>query len=334
MEPILDIRDLCVTYHSGNRNVKAVDGVSLTIDEGDSLGIVGESGSGKSTMAMALLRMLDPRYTDVTGQALYGDEDLLTVNAARLSALRWKEIAVVFQKSMNSLSPVHRIGEQFEDIYRVHEPKADKKFIRAHVEKLFAMVNLAPRVYDLYPHELSGGMLQRTSIAMALMFHPRILVMDEATTALDVVTQGQILQEIRKLEAEHFRHSADDYPRPVRGGDLLQKGDRAVCRPFDGVYGNVREVLSHPAHPYTEGLIASFPSLHGKKEELKSSRASCPTWQTRPRAASLRPAAPMRRSAAVRSVRRRIRWARGMCQPVSAAKEVSSMAEKRTAKCR
>lgn len=179
--------------------------------------------------------MLDPRYTDVTGQALYGDEDLLTVNAARLSALRWKEIAVVFQKSMNSLSPVHRIGEQFEDIYRVHEPKADKKFIRAHVEKLFAMVNLAPRVYDLYPHELSGGMLQRTSIAMALMFHPRILVMDEATTALDVVTQGQILAGDPQAGGQHFRHSADDYPRSVRGGDLLQKGDRAVCRPFDGI---------------------------------------------------------------------------------------------------
>lgn len=179
--------------------------------------------------------MLDPRYTDVTGQALYGDEDLLTVNAARLSALRWKEIAVVFQKSMNSLSPVHRIGEQFEDIYRVHEPKADKKFIRAHVEKLFAMVNLAPRVYDLYPHELSGGMLQRTSIAMALMFHPRILVMDEATTALDVVTQGQILQEIRKLEASiSVTRLMITHDLSVVA-DLLQKGDRAVCRPFDGI---------------------------------------------------------------------------------------------------
>lgn len=291
MEPILDIRDLCVTYHSGNRNVKAVDGVSLTIDEGDSLGIVGESGSGKSTMAMALLRMLDPRYTDVTGQALYGDEDLLTVNAARLSALRWKEIAVVFQKSMNSLSPVHRIGEQFEDIYRVHEPKADKKFIRAHVEKLFAMVNLAPRVYDLYPHELSGGMLQRTSIAMALMFHPRMLVMDEATTALDVVTQGQILQEIRKLEASisvtrlMITHDLSVVATSCKKVIVLYAGRLME-------YGNVREILSHPAHPYTEGLIASFPSLHGKKEELKSIPGFLPDLADPPKGCIFAPRCP------------------------------------------
>ena len=108
---ILEINDLCVTYIAGEKRIKAVDHVSFAIDEGDSLGIVGESGSGKSTMAMAMLRLLDPRYTEITGAANYRGENLLTVDARRLSELRWKDIAVVFQKSMNSLSPVHRIGE-------------------------------------------------------------------------------------------------------------------------------------------------------------------------------------------------------------------------------
>lgn len=278
---ILELQDLCVTYHSGGKHVKAVDRVSFSMEEGDSLGIVGESGSGKSTMAMALLRMLDPRNTEITGKALFRGEDLLTASPARLSELRWKEIAVVFQKSMNSLSPVHRIGEQFEDIYRVHEPKAGRREIRAHVEQLFAMVNLAPRVYDLYPHELSGGMLQRTSIALSLMHQPRLLVMDEATTALDVVTQGQILQEIKKLEEKisvtrlMITHDLSVVATSCKKVIVLYAGRLME-------FGDVHTLLSHPAHPYTEGLIASFPSLHGKKEELKSIPGSLPDLASPP----------------------------------------------------
>lgn len=288
---ILEINDLCVTYIAGEKRIKAVDHVSFAIDEGDSLGIVGESGSGKSTMAMAMLRLLDPRYTEITGAANYRGENLLTVDARRLSELRWKDIAVVFQKSMNSLSPVHRIGEQFEDIYRVHEPKASKKEIRERVEKLFAMVNLAPRVYNLYPHELSGGMLQRTSIALSLLFHPKILIMDEATTALDVVTQGQILSEIKKLEKSiavtrmMITHDLSVVATSCQKIIVLYAGQLME-------FGYVRDVLANPRHPYTEGLVRSFPSLHGKKEELLSIPGSLPDLANPPRGCIFAPRCP------------------------------------------
>lgn len=273
--PILDIKDLCVTYRSGAKRVRAVDHVSMEIEKGDSLGIVGESGSGKSTLAMAVLRLHDPRTTEVTGQVLFDQEDLLTVTPARLKELRWKKLSVVFQKSMNSLSPVHRIGEQFEDIYRVHEPRAPKEEIQKRVIHLLEMVNLAPRVYNLYPHELSGGMLQRINIALSLLFDPELLIMDEATTALDVVTQGQILNEIKQMEEQ------------ISVTRLMITHDLSVvatsCKKIIVMYagqmmefGYVRDVLSNPMHPYTRGLIQSFPSLHGEKSDLKSIPGSLP----------------------------------------------------------
>jgi len=272
---ILEIKDLCVTYRSGKKRVKAVDHVSMDIEQGDSLGIVGESGSGKSTLALAVLRLHDPRTTEVTGEVDFNGEDLLTVGPDRLKELRWKELSVVFQRSMNSLSPVHRIGEQFEDIYRVHEPRAAQQDIRSRVVHLFEMVNLAPRVYDLYPHELSGGMLQRINIALSLLFDPKLLIMDEATTALDVVTQGQILNEIKELEKQ------------ISVTRLMITHDLSVvatsCKKIIVMYagqlmefGYVEDVLSHPYHPYTQGLIQSFPSLHGEKSALKSIPGTLP----------------------------------------------------------
>lgn len=278
---ILEIRDLCVTYLSGQKRVKAVDHVSMDIEQGDSLGIVGESGSGKSTMALAILRLHDPRVTEVTGQILFDGEDLLSADPDRLKQLRWKELSVVFQRSMNSLSPVHRIGKQFEDIYRVHEPKASTKDIRARVVRLFEMVNLAPRVYDLYPHELSGGMLQRINIALSLLFDPKLLIMDEATTALDVVTQGQILSEIKDLEKQ------------ISVTRLMITHDLSVvatsCKKIIVMYagqlmefGYVEDVLRHPYHPYTQGLIQSFPSLHGDKSALKSIPGTLPDLSAPP----------------------------------------------------
>ena len=288
---ILDIKDLCVTYHSGSKLVKAVDHVSLCVDEGDSLGIVGESGSGKSTLCRAVLRMLDPRVTDITGSVRYKGQELLTMGIRELNRLRWKEIAVVFQKSMNSLSPVHKIGRQFEDIYLAHEPGASRKEIRRHVEELFDIVNLAPRVYDLYPHELSGGMLQRTSIALSLMFHPPLLIMDEATTALDVVTQGQILNEIKKLE------KAISVTRIMITHDLsvVATSCKKVMVLYAGQlmeWGNVKDILKKPAHPYTEGLVASFPSLHGEKSELRSIAGFLPDLANPPQGCIFAPRCP------------------------------------------
>ena len=271
----LEIKNLSVTYRAGDRRVRAVDDVTLDVDAGESLGIVGESGSGKSTLAMAVLRLHDPRSTEECGEILFDGEDLTKVSKQRLAELRWKEISVVFQKSMNSLSPVHKIGEQFEDIYRVHDQTASQKEMKERIINLFEMVNLAPRVYDLYPHELSGGMLQRISIALSLIFSPQLLIMDEATTALDVVTQGQILSEIKKLEEK------------ISVTRLMITHDLSVvatsCKKIIVMYagrlmefGLVSDVLSAPKHPYTQGLMQSFPSLHGEKSALKAIPGTLP----------------------------------------------------------
>ena len=271
----LSVRNLSVTYLSGEKHVRAVDDVSFTIQAGDSLGIIGESGSGKSTMINAFLRLLPARTASVQGQVMFGEDDLLTCSEKRLRELRWKEIAVVFQKSMNSLSPIHTIGRQFEDVYKVHVPHPDKKEMHDLICSLFAKVNLNDRIYRMYPFELSGGMQQRLNIALSLMFSPQLLIMDEATTALDVVTQGQILDELMAIEEKQaITRLMITHDLSVVAGSckkiLVLYAGRMV------EFGTVRDILKAPAHPYTIGLIQSFPSLYGPKTDLKSIPGTLP----------------------------------------------------------
>ena len=269
MARVLDVRNLSVTYKNKNKCVYAVSNASFSIDQGDSMGIVGESGSGKSTMAMALLRLLPRKKTVVEGEAGFLGQDLLHISDEQLDKLRWKNLSVVFQKAMNSFSPVHRIGDQIEDIYRIHEPNATRKEAHGQAAKMLALVNLNERVYKLYPHELSGGMLQRVMIAVSLLHEPDLLIMDEATTALDVVTQGQILGELRKMESE------------LKTSRIIITHDISVvsssCNKIAVMYagsllesGHVSEVLARPAHPYTKGLLAAFPPLRGQRVVLES----------------------------------------------------------------
>lgn len=267
--PLLELRDVNVTYTGRARRVHAVIDASFQIMPGESLGVVGESGSGKSTMAMGVLRLLDPKHTEIGGQALFEGEDLITMPDERLAQLRWTSIAVVFQKAMSALSPVHRISKQVEDIYHVHFPRASKAEVRDRMVELLRLVNLPERVYNLYPHEMSGGMMQRVAIAISLLHQPKLLVFDEATTALDVVTQGQILEEVKQIE------------QTMRTTRIMITHDMSVvatsCSKVAVMYagelmevGSVRQVLKDPRHPYTQGLIASFPSLKGDVTELRS----------------------------------------------------------------
>lgn len=269
MACILDIKNLSVTYKNKNKCVYAVCNASFSIDQGDSMGIVGESGSGKSTMAMALLRLLPPKKTIIEGEASFLGQDLLNMSPEQLNKIRWKNLSVIFQKSMNSFSPVHRIGDQIEDIYRIHEPEATRKQAHEQASKMLSLVNLSDRVYRLYPHELSGGMLQRVMIAVSLLHEPELLIMDEATTALDVVTQGQILDELKKMESE------------LNTSRIIITHDISVvatsCNKIAVMYagsllesGLVSEVLARPAHPYTKGLLAAFPPLKGRRVILES----------------------------------------------------------------
>lgn len=263
---LLSLQDVSVTYLSGGKRVHAINHVSLDVEKGESLGIVGESGSGKTTLIMAVLRLLPPGRARVEGTAELEGRDLFQMSDQELSTVRWEQMSVVFQKAMNALSPVHRIGKFLYDIYRLHRPDVNKRDARRAVEELLTLVNLPPRVFNLYPHELSGGMMQRVSIAMSLLFTPRLLIMDEATTALDVVTQNQILDEIVELEERMditrvmITHDISVVAGTCKNVAVLYAGSLLEFGPVD-------EVLVEPMHPYTKGLIESFPTFEAEERE-------------------------------------------------------------------
>lgn len=270
MNTVLSVQNMNVTYVNKSKRVMAVRNASFSISKGDSLGLVGESGSGKSTLAIALLGLLPKETTEITGKAIFlEDTDLLSISEKEMNELRWKKLAVVFQKAMNSLSPVHRISTVFEDIYRVHEPHATKEEIHAATVRLLKLVNLPERVYHLYPHEMSGGMLQRVAIAMSLLHSPQLLIFDEATTALDVVTQGQILKEIVQMEKElettriMITHDMSVVSSSCNKVAVMYAGEIVE-------FGYVKNVMVHPQHPYTKALLKSFPALKGEKRKMES----------------------------------------------------------------
>ncbi|MBR5341464.1 MAG: ABC transporter ATP-binding protein [Erysipelotrichaceae bacterium] len=278
---LLEIKNVSINYHTNDKTVYAVQDVSLTVEEEDSVGIVGESGSGKSTLAMGILRLLPENIIETSGEALLNGEDIFTMSTEELQKVRWTQMSVVFQKAMNALSPVHRIGKQMEDIYRVHYPDEPKENITKRIYDLLKLVNLSDRVYMSYPHELSGGMMQRVAIALALIFEPKLLIMDEATTALDVVTQTQILNEIMQLE------------KNMKIARIMITHDMSVvastCKKVVVMYagrvmeeGKVENVLVTPQHPYTKGLLNSFPSFTGEKTNLKGIEGNLPDMSIYP----------------------------------------------------
>lgn len=288
---LLELKDVNISYHTPTKTVYAVQDVSLTVEEEDSVGIVGESGSGKSTLAMGILRLLPENITEINGEALLNGKDLLKLSRKELNEFRWVDISVVFQKAMNALSPVHRIGDQMEDIYHVHYPNTPKAEVKKRVYELLKMVNLSDRVYSSYPHELSGGMMQRVAIALSLIFEPKILIMDEATTALDVVTQTQILNEIMELE------------KNMKIARIMITHDMSVvsstCKHVVVMYagrimehGKVEDVLVNPKHPYTKGLMQSFPSFTGEKTNLRGIEGNLPDMSELPKGCVFAPRCP------------------------------------------
>lgn len=300
MNTVLSVQNMNVTYVNKSKRVMAVRNASFSISKGDSLGLVGESGSGKSTLAIALLGLLPKETTEITGKAIFlEDTDLLSISEKEMNELRWKKLAVVFQKAMNSLSPVHRISTVFEDIYRVHEPHATKEEIHAATVRLLKLVNLPERVYHLYPHEMSGGMLQRVAIAMSLLHSPQLLIFDEATTALDVVTQGQILKEIVQMEKElettriMITHDMSVVSSSCNKVAVMYAGEIVE-------FGYVKNVMVHPQHPYTKALLKSFPALKGEKRKMESIPGFCRAFPRRFPPACSHPAALTLRSAAGR----------------------------------
>jgi peptide/nickel transport system ATP-binding protein len=255
----LEFRDLRVTYTGSRGRIPAVRGVDLTVDAGETLGIAGESGCGKSTLAMAVLRLL-PKSAEVTGEILLDGEDLLGMGWGRLRAVRWTGASIVFQGAMHSLNAVQRIGRQIAEPILIHEAKTTPAAAAKRAEALLERVGLPQSRARSFPHELSGGQRQRVMIAMALACDPDLIIADEATTALDVMVQAQVLQLISELVTERgvglvmISHDLSVLSATCDRAAVMYAG-RIVEQ------GPAHEVFAEARHPYSAALGAAFPVI-------------------------------------------------------------------------
>src|SRR5277367_4556727 len=275
MKPILELENLSVAYRAEGGDVRAVEDVNLTLHAGEVVGLCGESGSGKSTLAYGATRLLRPPAVVTGGTVNYygrritqgGDPvDILAASKKELHALRWREIAIVFQSAMNALNPVLRVEDQILDAIRAHL-KMSRAEAREKAATLLDLVGIPRARLRSYPHELSGGMRQRVMIAMALAADPEVVIMDEPTTALDVVVQRDILGQILELkERLGFAILFITHDLSL----LLELADRIAVMYAGQLLeiGTASEIRREPAHPYTQGLLNSFPSLRGPRREL------------------------------------------------------------------
>jgi peptide/nickel transport system ATP-binding protein len=271
---LLEVRDLAVSFGTADGIVEAVRGVSFAVERGRTLGIVGESGSGKSVSAQTIIGLT--RDASISGTALFEGRDLLSMSSEELQAVRGAQIAMIFQDPLSSLHPLYRVGWQISEMVRVHQP-VSRKQAHAQAVELLRIVGIPrpERRVDDYPHQFSGGMRQRAVIAMALALNPMLLIADEPTTALDVTVQAQIMDLMRRLQAEYgtaiilITHDlglvaeiADDV-LVMYGGRAMEHADR-------------RTLFYRPHHPYTRGLLASLP-VTGSGERLTSIRGAPPS---------------------------------------------------------
>ncbi|WP_320069096.1 ABC transporter ATP-binding protein [Micromonospora sp. RTGN7] len=295
-EPVLEIRGLSVDYGLGEAAVRAVREVDLTLHRGEVLGLAGESGSGKSTLAYGLTRLLPPPGVISGGQVLYHPVDgppvdVLTLSPAQLRAFRWAETSIVFQGAMNSLNPVHKVSTQLVDAIRAHEPGLSRAARLARARDLLRLVGISADRLDSYPHQLSGGMRQRVMIGMALALEPQVVIMDEPTTALDVVMQRQILGQLAELRERlgfAVLFITHDLSLLVEFSDriAIMYGGRIVEQaPAARLYGAA-------LHPYTDGLLHSFPALRGPRRELTGIPGSPPDLRAMPDGCAFHPRCP------------------------------------------
>ena len=272
--PLLDVRDLRVDYLSPRGPVRAVDGVSFAIQPGEVFGLAGESGSGKSTVAHALIRILPPPAVIAGGQVLVQGRNVFDLSDDELEAFRWRDVAMVFQSAMNALNPVLTISDQIIDTIIAHDP-VTKAEARQRAVALLETVGISSTRLDAYPHQLSGGMRQRAVIAIALALRPSLIVMDEPTTALDVVVQQEILiqiEELRRGLGFSILFITHDLSLLVERADriaIMYAGQIVEVAP-------TRSLFDDPLHPYTRGLLESFPSLTGEKVRLTGIPGSPP----------------------------------------------------------
>lgn len=295
-EPLVEIQGLRVDYGTAPHAVHAVVDADLVLRRGEVLGLAGESGSGKSTLAYAAIRLLRAPGMITGGQVIYhpaeGEPvDLLSAGLPELRSLRWSRIAVVLQSAMNALNPVLSVGAQLTDVLEAHEPDMTSEARTDRAAELLTMVGITADRLKSYPHELSGGMRQRVMIAMALALSPDIVIMDEPTTALDVVTQREILEELTGLRERlgfavlFITHDLSllieiaDSIAVMYAGRIVERADAT-------------SLFRAPRHPYTVGLLSSFPAMHGPRERRAGIPGSPPDLRLLPSGCVFHPRCP------------------------------------------
>ncbi|MEM2546735.1 MAG: ABC transporter ATP-binding protein [Candidatus Bathyarchaeia archaeon] len=290
MTQLLNISGLKTHYFIEFGVVKAVDGVSLELNQGECFGLAGESGCGKSTLALSILKLIKPPGRIIDGKIIFKGTDLIPLSPKEMRKIRWCKIAMVFQGALNAFNPVYTIGTQIVEAIRTHLG-VSKEEAKDKTIKLLESVGLSSSNFRSYPHELSGGMRQRALIAMALSCDPEMLIADEPTTAVDVVTQAQILTLLKDLQKQR------NLSLMVISHDLsilAQICDRLAVMYAGKMVENadIETIYSKPAHPYTRALIDAFPSVKGPKKPLRTLPGEPPNLINLPKGCAFHPRCP------------------------------------------
>ncbi len=267
--PLLQVKKLNAGYLKNKEFYHAVRNCSFVVYQNDFLGIAGESGCGKSTLALAILKLLKPPGKITSGEVLLEGIDLLKISDEELRRKRWVEFSFVTQSSMNSLNPVLKVKDQMIDVYMEHSNEKDIDKIKQRMIEVMKLVNLDAKFLDSYPHQMSGGMRQRVVISMALLFSPKLVILDEPTTALDTVVQRAIIEEFQEL----FNKANFSAILITHDISLLFEITKHIAIMYAGEiveYGQSKEVLEDPKHPYTKALLEAIPSITGELRKYKS----------------------------------------------------------------
>jgi peptide/nickel transport system ATP-binding protein len=290
-EVILEVDELVMHYGTRQGDVSAVDNVSFTLRQGQSFGLVGESGCGKTSVAMSLLRLTPENAKFKHGEVRLNGIDLLTLSEEEMRKRRWKDISMVFQGAMNAWNPVYRVGDQIKEAMDAHFKGMAEAEARERIAALFELVGLDPAMASRYPHEFSGGMRQRAIIAMALSCNPQIIIADEPTTALDVIVQDQILDELKKIQTElgmsiiYISHDIAVIAEVTDTMGVMYAGKLVE-------YASTVEIFHRPKHPYSYLLLSSTPSITGPRRLLAPLEGEPPDLLHPPEACRFHPRCP------------------------------------------
>jgi peptide/nickel transport system ATP-binding protein len=268
MSKLLEIKNLSIEYRTDDATVYAVNGLDLSMEKGECLGLVGETGAGKTTTALGILRLLpNPQGRYTSGEIRFNDIDMLNIGEAAVREIRGKAISMIFQDPMTSLNPVLTVGEQIAEVIRLHE-KCTQEVALQKAKEMLETVGIPAERSDEYPHQFSGGMKQRVVIAIALACNPELLIADEPTTALDVTIQAQVLELMRNLKSE-FETSTILITHDL--GVVAEMCDKVAIMYCGSLmeYGTLRDIYKNPLHPYTIGLFGSLPDLENNVARLK-----------------------------------------------------------------